>query len=1177
MTLGDVFDNGTPDDAGDDVACTVTTPAGTDVLDVPAGTASGDNVTPGTAAATYHCSFDEAHPPSYSGTNTVTMHWGESSSSSYQQAVSFAQDEKVDWTVDVLDDKTDPENFGKIGSATWNAAGTPTAITYAVTKRGVAGRCTDYTNTAYVDVTGTESALLGSFTLDVPWRPTAQAGVEVCAEAPLKVSKSVDAGYDRTYLWGLTKQVDKTKVDVTADGTATFEYTVTAVPDGYRDSGHRLSGEVTIENPNEYKDVTVHVTDAVDLDPAQVCRFPDGQDLVVEAGTSRTVGYDCLVSGVTESDYSAGDDTTTVTWQRGQDTGTVTETSPVTFVEKSSIDKSVTVVDDKTDPSTPSEPLGTATWDLPATQTFTYPLEKAGVAGECRDYTNTATIDLAGGRKSANSTVTVCGEPVPPVEPEAPQVRGTAVATYDRQYFWKVEKDVDRTEAEIVDGQSARFTYTVKAVPDRTEDSDRVLAGDITVENPNPDGPVRVTLEDFYDNGTPDDEADDARCTVTYPSGSGLDVPAATGSGDRITPGTATARYSCRFDEQHPPAYSGTNWVTMHWGDGSSTSVRQSVTFTQLGATDKTVAVVDDKTDPSAAPVTLGTATWDKPETHTFTYSLTKSGVVGERTDYTNTATIELEGEDASDSETVTVAVEDELDITKTVDASFGRSYHWLIDKTVDKTRVELTGDKDAVFHYTVKATPDGSSESGYTMGGTITVTNPNTYDGGAITATVTDVPNVGGGAACVVAGGQSVRLAPKETRTLAYSCSFTGQPSHSGSNLATVSWLGPDQKGRSTSTGPVPVRFSSGGEANSSVTVTDSMTTPSVLGTAIWNSSGEPTEFTYSLTHKGKESSCVDYTNTATISQTGQSDSETVTVCHQGALVVTNTAEASYDRAYRWDITKVADRTRIDTRAGGAGTVGYTVGVTPTGYADSGWEMAGTVTVSNPNAHKDVTVRLTEVPDLGEDATCVFDETEDFLVEAGETRAFTYTCEFEKQPSYDGSSTVLVDWGAGKVEATAEVVFEVDEETDKTVDVTDDMLEPGDLGQVTWDASGRTVEFEYAIDLEGQVGECQTVTNTAAIVETGQEARADVEVCGPEIEDEEEQPPVKPKPPVKPHHPVQPGLPIKPELPVKARPPADLPDTGAPSGAGAMTMLGGLMVALGAALLVRRRRGGVM
>ncbi len=50
--------------------------------------------------------------------------------------------------------------------------------------------------------------------------------------------------------------------------------------------------------------------------------------------------------------------------------------------------KVITVVDDKTDPTNPVT-LGTWNW-ADGEHTFTYALDKTGVAGTCTDYTNTA-------------------------------------------------------------------------------------------------------------------------------------------------------------------------------------------------------------------------------------------------------------------------------------------------------------------------------------------------------------------------------------------------------------------------------------------------------------------------------------------------------------------------------------------------------------------------------------------------------------------------------------------------------------------------------------------------------------------------------------------------------------------------------------------------------------------
>ena len=1116
VTLADVKDQV---DIGGGASCVVDKSSGLVV-------AANSDVTFG-----YTCTFTSQ--PSYDGTNTATVTWdgtqhvSPSTSASGTAAVVAAnwKETSVDKTVTVVDDKTDPANPVVLGTATWAGEGTTKTFTYTgPALAGKRGECVDYTNHAWIEeVTGA----------------TASAKVTVCWPVDLGVAKTAAATYDTTYYWDISKQVDRTYAEVGPDGTAAFTYTVVAKPNGSDDSNWKMSGTITVSNPNTFKTVTATLSDV--YDGGGTCT-PETRTVEVPAAT-KTRGT--ITPGVAVVEYSCdftarptytGTNTVTATW----DGGRVTGTAPVSFRQDGQTDYEVEVLDDLTRPGEPATVLGTATWDDPLEKrTFTNTLRLGAESGQCVDYTNTAWVDVTSGDVAllpqllvdgldpfARQTVTVC-------EKAPLSLSKDSTATYDTQYFWDISKEADRTEAEVGAGGTAPFTYTVVAKPNGSQDSNWAMSGTITVTNPNLYTPATVKLADVYDGGG-----------VCTPESTSVEVPAASRTGSTITPGRADVAYSCTFAEQ--PAYTGTNTATATW-QGQDYTGTAEVRFGQVGRTDYRVDVLDDLTKPNGTAKLLGTAAWDDPvEKRTFTNTLDLDAPAGRCADHTNTAWASLEGDDPSASQTVTVCSEAGLVISKDVRASFDRTYHWKIDKAVEQSGVEISDGGDATFHYTVKATPDGFTDSAYAMGGTITVTNPNTYSGGTITATVTDVPSVGEGAGCAVEGGENVVLEPGQTKKLDYTCSFSSPPDHTGTNTATATWTGPAAQQRSVSTGAVPVTFTATGHANRTVTVTDSMTNPSVLGEATWSREGAPTLFEYSLTQEGTENTCVDYDNTATITETGQSDTETVTVCDQGGLVVTKVADASYDRTYEWDITKVADQDRVDTAKGESQTVDYTVGVTPTGFVDSGWEMTGSVTVSNPNDYKDVTLELTDVPDVGEGVSCSFDDA-DLVVPAGETRTFGYSCSFEQQPSYDGSNTVVVDWGSGETEATTDVSFEVDQETDKTVTVTDDHVDPAELGTVTWDESGQTTEFGYTLEVEGPVGRCETLTNTATIVETGQDAQADVEVCGSAV----------PKP--------RPGPPdeILPEA---------LPDTGAPSSTGLWTMLGGLMLTVGATLLSRRR-----
>ncbi|MGH3508901.1 MAG: hypothetical protein ACRDPI_01560, partial [Nocardioidaceae bacterium] len=127
----------------------------------------------------------------------------------------------------------------------------------------------------------------------------------------------------------------------------------------------------------------------------------------------------------------------------------------------------------------------------------------------------------------------------------------------------------------------------------------------------------------------------------------------------------------------------------------------------------------------------------------------------------------------------------------------------------------------------------------------------------------------------------------------------------------------------------------------------------------------------------------------------------------------------------------------------------------------------------------------------------------------------------------------------------------------DKTITVTDDKVthsaHPVTLGTADWNADGTATSFDYALNLPGTAGKCQSYVNHAAIVETGQKAQATVRVCGPDVKPRQ----VQRTPPT-----------VRPDDGV-------LPNTGGPSGwyvggGSALVLLGlGLFLAEGA----RRRR----
>ncbi|MCU0485787.1 MAG: hypothetical protein MUC85_06700, partial [Anaerolineales bacterium] len=291
-----------------------------------------------------------------------------------------------------------------------------------------------------------------------------------------------------------------------------------------------------------------------------------------------------------------------------------------------------------------------------------------------------------------------------------------------------------------------------------------------------------------------------------------------------------------------------------------------------------------------------------------------------------------------------------DLTVTKTATAAKQRTYNWLIDKSVDDTLIEIAEGGKATFNYTVDVTPNGFTDSVWVVTGKITVNNPNSFDVAGVN--VTDSINNGG--VCTVTNGTGVMVPANSSVELDYSCTYASAPTaDSGTNTATATWDAASYytpNGSASGTAGVDFSVVTPSEVNKVITVVDDKTDPLhpvTLGTSDYFTG--PFEFTYSLDKQGVAGTCTDYTNTAVIDETDQSDSQTVTVCVGKNLTVTKTAAGAYNRTYHWKIDKSVDDTLIEIAEGDTATFNYTVKVTPDGYTDSGWTMGGTITVSNP------------------------------------------------------------------------------------------------------------------------------------------------------------------------------------------------------------------------------------
>ncbi len=664
-------------------------------------------------------------------------------------------------------------------------------------------------------------------------------------------------------------------------------------------------------------------------------------------------------------------------------------------------------------------------------------------------------------------------------------VSKTATAAYGRLYHWTIDKSVDHTRVTTPQGGSATSAYAV-TLGNTYVDSAWTVTGAITVTNPNPVPFTGVAVTDAIDNGA-------GACAVT--DGSAATVPAG---------GALVVGYSCTYGAEPSPS-AGTNTATATWNKATfftpagTASGTATVDFSKVmpSVTDETVIVTDSV---NGVLGTLDARTAANPTV--FRYTVDRSGQVGTCTTYPNTATFVAGDTEttASASASVVVCVGADLGVATTAVGTRSRDDLWTLTKDADRTKVSIAAGGTATVNYSVTVSPSGVIDSSYALSGLVTVTNPNDWE--PVTADVTTATTVGGGAVCTVTGGTAVVVPAAGQISLPYSCIFSATPS-GGTVTGTATWIAASTPSTSASDSAAAA-FAVTGETHTSVTVVDDRTDPAnpvTLGT--WKHADGPHTFTYSLTKSGVAGECTDYTNTASLLETGQSAAKTVTVCVGLDLTVTKTALATDHRTFLWNLAKDADQTRLTIADGGTASFSYQVTATPAGTTDDGWSVTGQITVTNPNHWQAITADITDVVDSGGGAQCTVGGGSGVSVAALATVVLDYACTFASKPA-DGVNTATATWDEdsaatphGTATGTADVVFVPSSKTDETITVVDDKTDPAHpvtLGTATYGDGAKT--FTYTVDQTGTLGQCTDYTNTAVISETEQSASKVVTVC---------------------------------------------------------------------------------
>ncbi|QSR33124.1 hypothetical protein CFI00_21980 [Nocardioides sp. S5] len=202
------------------------------------------------------------------------------------------------------------------------------------------------------------------------------------------------------------------------------------------------------------------------------------------------------------------------------------------------------------------------------------------------------------------------------------------------------------------------------------------------------------------------------------------------------------------------------------------------------------------------------------------------------------------------------------LGVAVTAAGSLVRSHGWTIDQSVDAVARSVDDTGRATFRWTATARAGGVTDSGWALAGDVSVTNPDADD--SVVADVAVATDLGGGAACTVAGGDDAVVPAAGSLVLAWTCAFTSAPAASGSVSATASW-GPDA--HSTGTAPAELVVV---EPDRTVAVVGDHAVPGqrvVLDPALAWAPGLVRSWTYDLALAGgAPAACATYANSVAV-----------------------------------------------------------------------------------------------------------------------------------------------------------------------------------------------------------------------------------------------------------------------------------------------------------------------
>ncbi|MEM0254285.1 MAG: hypothetical protein QXK78_07005 [Candidatus Bathyarchaeia archaeon] len=412
------------------------------------------------------------------------------------------------------------------------------------------------------------------------------------------------------------------------------------------------------------------------------------------------------------------------------------------------------------------------------------------------------------------------------------------------------------------------------------------------------------------------------------------------------------------------------------------------------------------------------------------------------------------------------------------------KTFTWTIDKSVTPEAWDLFQGDSGTSKYTITVTKDSGTDK-YGVNGTVTVNNGGDRATEGLKIVVQVEYKTGSGQFQPLPGA-SQTIIPSEqipaggSRSYDYSIEFTPVTGANYRVAAKVTIT--NHSGHlGEEWGPEP-------KADFSIP-----STPTMINDVIHvdDTNGHSWKFdsSGSVTYE-KTFTCADEgVNTATIRETGQSASATVTVnCYR--LDVYKTAETSFKRTYTWTIDKAGNATELTLKPGETAVINYTVTLVAS-YEDSDWNVMGKIAIYNPAPIPANIIGVADMVSPKIAATIDFGVTFPYTLNPGQWLNGTYKASLPNASSRVNTVTVTLQnynyrWDRTKTEtvttnftATADVVFtEPTTLVDEQVDVKDDYCEP--LGSVSYEDAPKVFTYTRIVGPYEEAG-TYWVNNTAS------------------------------------------------------------------------------------------------